>query len=260
MQTAVGLIIIGLFAALPAGAILAGLYMQFDGLRRLRRAFRFYRTDPVPVGAVGGQNGFVEFEGTALLGTDENPVTAPFSGEPCAYCQYQVLVYNRGQDSSGYRVQFSDSVGTPLRVTDPTGTTLVDIGPSSTVRTDSHRVGKTDRDEAPPELLVDRLWAHDGVDVSGNPVLVADDRDRRIYRERRVSVGDEVHVIGEPDGETVRVTDLPTCLAVGDETHPAAESLRTGITHLFLGLAAFGVGGAIMYGIVTEVTPLSVVV
>ena len=267
MQTAVGWLVFALVTTLPAGAILVGLYLQVDGLRRLWGGVQFHRTDPTPVGDIGGQSGFVEFEGTALLGAGEEPVTAPFSERPCAYCQYQVAVFNRGNDSSGYKIQFSDSAGTPLRVSDHTGTALVEIGPSSTVRADSDRVGRTDRNEAPPESLVDRLWADDSVPVGEHPVLVADDRDKRIYREKRVGAGDEVHVIGEPTGETgpngepvLEVTDLPGCLAVDDAEHPATESLRTGVAHLLIGLVALGIGGAFAYGVITEVATLPVVV
>lgn len=247
------------FWTVIAGAFLAaclgGLYLQFDGLWRLRDGLRFYRNERHAIGELDDREGFVEVAGRVV---GDDTVTGPFSGTQCAYCRYWVAVRTRtrrrGRRRPTWERRVEESVGR-LRVTDETGTAHLEIEPGGTLRAAADDVTQVGSDEHPPEAVTRRCWEHDALDPDEHPVLVADHDSGRRYREVRLSTGDEVHVIGELTGDrrdgdpVVRVDETPGCLTPGDRSHPARHSFRTGITHALVGSVALCLGGLFLYSI-----------
>ena len=124
-----------------------------DGVRHGRRAFRVYRNEPVDVASAANASGVVEVEGT--VEPHEVTLVAPFSGEACVVCQYEVEEYRSSGKSSHWETIHSGGGRRPFVLADGSGRLLVEPEGAS-LALDEAAVIRVDAGDRPPERI--RRW------------------------------------------------------------------------------------------------------
>ncbi|WP_135821017.1 E3 ubiquitin ligase [Halostella litorea] len=185
-----------LATALFAAVALVGVALLADAGRHGLRAYRVRSNEPIPVGAAADESGVVEVEGVAER--HERSLVAPFSGEECLVCEYEVLELQSSGKTSSWNTIKAGGGSVPFAVSDGTGRLLVEPA-GAKLALDEHvtRVGGGDR---PPERIA--RWIEDTPDVDSEEktwdlrVIELKAGNDRKYVERRVDPGDAVHVYG----------------------------------------------------------------
>lgn len=205
------------------------------------------RNEPTDAGAVGDAGERVEVAGTALVPADRESIEAPFSGRGCCYCQYQVLKREGTSDNKSWQATTEGFVGGPIRITDGTGEVIVDPGDQPV--NGNGRVVETVDSGRPPATLRNRLWDHGELTPEDVRELVEDSTSTRKYQERRVGIGDDVHVTGVVDDPTVpRISiDDEGRLTLGGQREAATEAAKTGIATLFVASFAGVIAGVFLW-------------
>ena len=189
----------GLSVPLALVALVAVVAVAFlaDGVRHGRRAYRVYRNEPVDVASAANASGVVEVEGT--VEPHEVTLVAPFTGEECVACQYEVEEYRSSGKSSHWETIHSGSGRRPFVLADDSGRLLVEPAGAS-LALDEPDVIRVDAGERPPERV--RCWIGATPEVDSEegkwnlgPLSIATGNDRR-YVERRLDPGEPVHVYG----------------------------------------------------------------
>lgn len=182
------------------------------GLARLRRALRIVRSDTAPIWTLPSATGPVEVAGTARERPDDEPVRAPFSGERCLACEYEIVDLDGKYTSTVHEGR----VHAPFYVEDDTGSVLVDPA-GATFNFEKHEryVGsKTDLTEP----LVRFIEEHPRFDVDEGWFSTT-----RLFVERRLDPDEDVHVYGLPRYDPT-VTRRPGSVNAVIEATPAGRS------------------------------------
>lgn len=168
-----------------------------DGVRHGRRAFRVHRNEPVDVASAANASGVVEVEGT--VEPHEVTLVAPFTGQECVICQYEVEEYRSSGKSSHWETIHSGVGRRPFVLADGSGRLLVEPAGAS-LALDEADVIRVDAGDRPPERI--RRWIGETPAVDSEegrwdlgPLSIATGNDRR-YTERRLDPGETVHVYG----------------------------------------------------------------
>ncbi|WP_121822390.1 hypothetical protein [Halostella salina] len=181
---------------LSAGLALVGVVLLLDAGRHGLRAYRVHANEPIPVGSAADEHGTVEVEGTAER--HERSLVAPFSGEECLVCEYEVLELQSSGQSSSWNSIKQGGGSVPFAVSDGTGRLLVEPA-GATLALDEH-VTRVDGGDRPPERIA--RWIEETPDVDSEEktwdlrVIELKAGNDRKYVERRVDPGDAVHVYG----------------------------------------------------------------
>jgi len=206
--------------ALFAAGALVCLALLADAGRHGLRAYRVRSNDPIPVGSAANESGVVEVEGVAER--HERSLVAPFSGEECLVCEYEVRELQSSGKSSSWNTIKEGGGSVPFAVSDGTGRLLVEPA-GAKLALDEHAT-RVDGGDRPPERIA--RWIEDTPDVDSEEktwdlrvVELKAGNDRK-YVERRVDPGDAVHAYG--GGEYRRWSDAAGAVnvAVGDGVAP----------------------------------------
>lgn len=198
-------------SALGVAAVVVGAVLAYYGLRFLRRGVAIWRNDPVSVVEATNADGVVELEGT--VEADEEFLNAPFTGTDCVAVDYEIEEYRSSGKSSSWRTLHRNEGAVPFRVADDTGRILVDPAGADLSLTDGAEV-EVDRGETAGGRIAQFLATTDvdpgeGGEFGIGPLSVSTG-DRRRYTERRLDVGERVHVYGPVE------RDLTAAEAAGD--------------------------------------------
>jgi len=181
---------------LSAGLALVGVVLLLDGGRHGLRAYRVRANEPIPVDTAANERGAIEVEGTAER--HERSLVAPFSGEECLVCEYEVLELQSSGKSSSWNTIKKGGGFVPFAVSDGTGRLLVEPA-GATLALDEH-VTRVDGGDRPPDRIA--RWIEETPDVDSEEktwnlrVIELKAGNDRKYVERRVDPGDAVHIYG----------------------------------------------------------------
>ncbi|MCL9812764.1 hypothetical protein [Natranaeroarchaeum aerophilus] len=247
------LLFVGVFMLIGVGAV-------FVGARALRRAVLFWRSEPVDVMEVAHGTGRTELEASAVP-ADET-LTAPFTGTECLAYEYKVQRYRSSDNGSNWRTMHSDDERVQFLVEDETGSVVIESEDADLSLTSGDRI-TVGRDETAEGRIAEFLETIDDVDPGEGassdigPITVSTG-DKRRYVERRIDVGDTVHVYGQINDRPFEGPTGTVNAAIGDgpETplfHVADASASNSIQRQFAaGVAAtvFGLMFMLVPGIV----------
>lgn len=166
------------------------------GLAELRLAWLILGDDPDA--ALDAPNGGpVELAGVAE--PDARTLRSPFTGTECLAYEYEVQQERHTNHGRTWERVASGRQAVPFRLRDDTGSVLIEPPGAD------FRLGRDARiavagGEHPPERIVRFIAADDRVDdqnrsIDLGPLELRTGKDRR-YVERRLDVGEEVHVLG----------------------------------------------------------------
>lgn len=258
----VGPVGIGLVALIEAISILALAY----GLRELRLAWLVLRSRPVDV-LETTRGGPVELRGTARPA--RGVVESPFTETACLAYEYAVEEERNTENGRTWETIDSGEGYVPFRLEDDSGSVLIEP-PGASLRLSRERRIDVEGGARPPEPIRRFVEREDDVDseestLNLGPLELKTGRDRR-YVERRLDVGEEVHVLGTARYDTTaskRAGDVNAVVGVDEAVlsesrwvrirhrlfgHPFVISDRS---ERWLGIRAAGYGaGAILGGVV----------
>jgi hypothetical protein len=187
------------------GLVAFGLVLLGYGVLSLRNAYRVVRNDPKEAYQARSAGPF-EIEGTAK--SHEEYVRAPFTDAHCLVCQWKVEEYRHSGKNSHWSTIDEGTWWVPFRVEDDTGAVLVEPGGAKFSLGDSGSI-HVDGGTAPPETIRQFIDANEKVDSENRQLdlklfSLRTGNDRR-YTERRLDIGEPVHVLGyarpDPDRE-----------------------------------------------------------
>lgn len=239
--------------SLLVGVLFAGVgaYLLIDGGRSLELARAIRATDPVSVRELVASDEPLEFEGTAELLPDDDPIEAPYSGRETVCHEYRIREKRRRHSGSGgsrssWTTAESGTETRPFVVDDGTG--RVEVDPDDAALDGDWQTVET-------EGTVGLFDGKFNLTVSG-----FGSRPRH-YQERRLEPGDPVHVYGarvaterggwDDDVEATVAADADASdfsLAVGTETDAVRSHLRSGLGSAALGVVLVGVGALTLLG------------
>lgn len=192
LQTTAGQVVVAILGLL----VVVCLALLVYGVLELRLAWRVLRENPDSVlNAPNG--GSVELVGTAEPG--EKTLASPFTDTECLLYEYEVDEERHSNQGRSWATIASGTRLLPFRLEDDTGSVLVEpagadlrLGRESTIRVDGG--------ERPPEAIAGFIERDDRVDDQDRSIdlklfEVQTGKDRR-YVERRLDVGETVHVLG----------------------------------------------------------------
>jgi len=219
-------VIVGIFGTLAllgpgigvALVTLTGVVGGLVGIGYLQTYYAVWRSDPADLRVVSGSDGAIEVAGP--VEPHDDTLDAPFTGSECVL--YEVKLIELGMNQAQKRrfrerrrevdtdvylhsKNYNDSVvatdqrSRPFVVATDTGRALIEPDGGQWEITSQDDVDVQSGEE-PPERIANWLDTHPRLD------LVTDDE--RIFRERRLDIGDEVHVYG-PIREAGSSFDLP---------------------------------------------------
>ncbi|MUW14018.1 hypothetical protein GJ633_04590 [Halorubrum sp. CBA1125] len=239
--------------AIGALALLVGLAFLAYGAKGSLDAFRVARaTATDPTGLIDDDRR-VRVAGRAEA-VDGETLSAPFAGDPCLCCVYDISEYrSQGKGRSWVTID-SGEAGVPFRIVD--GGTGVRVDPAAATFVFGVDAELTvDADEPPPERVRRFVDAVDDVDEAEagraiGPITVGADPERR-YRQRVLRPGDPVTVVGDaaafpdaPAGEVkVRLDGgSPFVVADADARRTALRLVGRSAVPLVMGAVALAVG------------------
>ncbi len=166
------------------------------GLMELRLAWRILRTDPDAV-LDAPNGGPVELVGVAER--DDRTVRSPFTGTECLAYEYEVEQERHTRHGRTWERIASGREAVPFRLRDDTGSVLVEP-PGADLRLGRAARITVEGGERPPEEIEQFIAADDRVDdqdrsIDIGPFELRTGKDHR-FVERRLDVGEEVHVLG----------------------------------------------------------------
>jgi hypothetical protein len=179
-------------------AVLLVCWLLWRGASELRHGIALWRNDPVAVMDAANVDGAVELEGTAESGG--RTLQAPFTGTACLICEYEVQEYRSSNNGGHWKTLAEHHDAVPFIVEDDTGSVAVDVeGAEFPLDVDAKI--ESGKDETPPKSI-QRFLDGIGVDreeggVSSFGPISIKRGDRRRYIERRLDLGDAVHVYGQ---------------------------------------------------------------
>ncbi|HEU0033546.1 MAG TPA: hypothetical protein VFQ53_23100 [Kofleriaceae bacterium] len=173
--TLLGLLVEGVIVAGASGVIYASYYWSSRSVifRKLRKLPR------TPIAQA------VETELVRIVGTVkqlEPPVRAPVSGAPCVY--YKVIVEQRYRE--GWRTMITDAAGAPFWLEDESGRAIIDPLAAEITTRHLRFLPALRRDP-----ILDPYLARHGLFM----------KHRLRIREMRISVGEQIAVMGSATGE-----------------------------------------------------------
>ena len=254
-----GLLLVGgLFAAV-------GAFVLFWGVIQLRTVYHILRDDPLDVRALAAHSGPAEIEGT-VRPDDDQAVRAPFTDTECLAYEYEVKELQSSGQHSHWKTLDEGNESVPFLVEDDTGLVRVDHDQAE-LHLDDHTI-RVKGGEEPPDRISRYITETESVDSQQKTVdLIVTEfgygNDQR-FVERRLDVGDSVHVYGDttraPAGEWgSRLVDARLTrgseagiLVVSDssERGTAWYIARTPLAVICLGLALLLPGlAALLYGL-----------
>jgi hypothetical protein len=154
------------------------------GVGYLQTYNRVRKTDPVTIRRLT-DTAKVELSGTVK--NHETTSVSPFTATECVAQDWTAEEYRGGGEDSNWSTLDFGETRHPFRLDDGTGAVLVDPDGATLELTDEETV-EVGPDESPPPGVADYLAETDGVDR-------AHSRKRR-YTERRLDVGEDIHVLG----------------------------------------------------------------
>lgn len=183
---------------------LVALALVLFGTRELAVAYRILARDPAAVlDAPGG--GPIELAGTVV--PEREPFTSPFTGTECVIFEYEVEERRTRTQSTGkttttqtyWKTIAEGERVAPFRLEDDTGTVLVDPA-GADLRLSAERAIRVDGGTEPPERIARYIRADERVDDQNRSIdlrlfELKTGRDRK-FVERRLDVGEPVHVLG----------------------------------------------------------------
>lgn len=213
-------------------AALGGVAVAAWGLSELRLAYRIYANEPVSV-LETTRGGPVEVGGT--VEPDREVLESPFTGTACVAYEYAVEEKRRKTHSTGngsstrttWETIDSGRAAVPFRIDDGSGSALVDPD-GADFRLSGEGAIRVRGGERPPEPIA--RFVRENEDVSDEnrsigigPLEFATGRDRR-YRERRLDVGETVHVLGVARFDTSAARESGQVNAVVGAADPPREA------------------------------------
>ena len=209
--------LLGGFALLAGLVAVGATWVAYGGYRRRRQAVAAAEAGVTSPAAADG--GTVVVEGTAVV---DDPVTGPATGHRAAVVEYRVtssnIVHNKRRIGGG-------SVRRPFRVEDGAGGVAVDPAGADLRLSAADTVTVDPEEYVPPS--VEAFEREAGVDLTGQRRLGAalSVDYKHEYRERSVTAGDEVVVVGEavPASEADVPTDAGRAVVDGDGPSLAAD-------------------------------------
>ena len=166
------------------------------GLRELRLAWRVLGNEPDSV-LDAPDGGWVELVGTAQ--SDGGTIRSPFTDSECLVHEYEVEERRHDQHGPSWTTIATGRQSVPFRIEDDTGSARVEP-PGADLRLSRERRITVDGGDRPPDPIARFIEADDRVDdqersIDLRVIELETGKDRR-FTERRLDVGEEVHVLG----------------------------------------------------------------
>lgn len=193
---------VGLLAAVGLVALVPALY----GVRELRLANRVLRSRPNSV-LDTTKGGPVELRGTAE--PVDNVLRGPLSGAACLAYEYEVKEKRQSKNGHSWEAIDSGENAVPFRLDDGSGSVLVEP-PGADFRLHGGDELDVDGGTAPPESIQAFIDRTDAVDCQNRAIdlrlfELRTGTDRR-FVERRLEIGEDVHVLGTARYDTTVAT------------------------------------------------------
>jgi hypothetical protein len=187
--------------------LVIGAAASYQGWRTLEPARDILRNDPVAVRDLLYEEGPVEVSGTARVDEDAGTAFAPFSGTECLAYEYEAQEYRGGGQHAHWQTVDEGLRAVPFLVEDDSGTVSVDPRDA-----DLHLDEETmtiDPGERPPEQIERYIRNTEDLELQNDTIdLVVTELNtgnRQRFVERRLDVGESVHIYGDvgraPAGE-----------------------------------------------------------
>ncbi|SIR25489.1 E3 Ubiquitin ligase [Haladaptatus litoreus] len=176
---------------------LVGTVMFWYGTKDLRTAYRILTNDPNDVQSLG-DGAPVEVEGTAQA--ESGVLQSPFTGTDCLAYEYEVQEERNSKNGRHWRTIDSGRNHVPFRIEDETASALVDPR-GADFRFKSERSIDVRGGNKPPERVREFIAANKDVDSEDRTLdlklfELKTGKDRK-YIEKRLDLGESVHVLGE---------------------------------------------------------------
>ncbi|WP_435333811.1 GIDE domain-containing protein [Haloarchaeobius sp. TZWWS8] len=259
----VGFGAVSLVFGLVALAFIAYSLLQF------RTAYVVRRNEPKQ--AYEARNGgLFEIEGTAQI--HEETVRSPFTDSECLVCHWQVEEYRSSGKNSHWATIDEGTWRRPFRVGDDSGQVLVDPTGARFSLAESDRI-RVDGGTAPTATIQEFIDVNEDVDDENRTLdlklfELKSGNDRR-YVEKRLDVGEQVHVYGyarpDPDREfgsrlyaivgaperqrtgplgtlVGRLLDPPFLVSDTTEEGTVRRLMKRGLVPLLIGLGGLALG------------------
>lgn len=179
-----------------------GIVVLGYGASKLRPVYHVLTNDPIPVRELVYHDGPAEIRGTAATTDEEGTVHAPFSAVDCLACEYEVQELRSSGQSSHWKTLDEGRAAVPFLAEDDTGGVRVD--PTGAELHVEEQTVTVPGGEEPPERIARYIRRSDAVDPQHDETvnLVVTElnvgNDQR-FVERRLDVGESVHVYGDVD-------------------------------------------------------------
>ncbi|USZ73033.1 E3 ubiquitin ligase family protein [Natronosalvus halobius] len=228
-----------LLLSLAALGALLGVALLAYGLRELGLAHRIFAREPHTV-LDTPNDGFVELSGTVLAWDDV--LESPFTETGCVAVEYTVEEKRRKSTNNGSRTKWVEIDGgtrvVPFRLEDETGNVLVDPQGADLRLTVDTRI-RVEGGEAPPAPIAryierDEDVSDENTSLSLGPLEISTGRDRR-YLERRLDLGEAVHLLGTARRDTTASRETGQVNAVVERSVPPEPGLLARVRHRLLG-------------------------
>lgn len=186
----------------PTGSVIVGAFVVVClavlalGLLELRLAWRILRQDPDSV-LDAPDGGPIELVGVAE--PDDRTLRSPFTGTECLAYAFEVEQEQHTNNGRTWKRIASGEQTVPFRLRDDTGSVLVEP-PGADLRLGRERRITVAGGERPPERIARFVEGDDRVSdqnrsIDLGPFELKTGKDRR-FVEKRLDVGEQVHVLG----------------------------------------------------------------